>query len=110
MAAYKGGKATCRYCGKKIEFIKNANGKFTPVDLPAVYYSPSASGPDTLLSSWGEIETGYILSEDDKNSHPHIGNVPHFVTCAGYEDVKKAAKNNLTLKPETPEHAQLSLF
>ena len=48
----------CRYCGKRIRFIRMSSGKAMPVDDLLVNYRVDASGKDRIVTPNGEVVVG----------------------------------------------------
>jgi hypothetical protein len=59
--------ATCRTCGKKIQFLKTLKGRAMPVELQE----------RTLLTTGGDLAKGFE---------------PHFINCKNYRRMKNAEK------------------
>lgn len=69
----------CRYCGKRIRFIRMSSGKAMPVDELLVNYRVDASGKDRIVTPNGEVVVG--VANVQANDADGIGYTSHFANC-----------------------------
>ena len=107
------GRTFCRKCGKPIDFIKTANGKFMPVEPNIVRVYESPDGSMTVLKKNGKTVKAIPAHATDPMSIAAY--VPHWTRCTGAEEIKKEQKAEAERwKPKTPAadgmNARLTLF
>ena len=69
----------CRYCGKRIRFIRLMSGKTMPVDETFLNYKKVEGGKDRIVTPAGEVVTCIAGVETEKADG--FGYLSHFATC-----------------------------
>ena len=73
---------TCRYCGKRILWIKMKSGKNMPCNPEMIGYRVEGKGEEMIVTSNGECISASRVRD---NSADGIGYISHFATCEGYK-------------------------
>lgn len=70
----------CRYCGRRIRFVKMKSGKTMPVDEILVSYKSMVGGKERIVTLDGNV-VACETNVGGKNSDGY-GYVSHFATCS----------------------------
>ncbi len=75
---------TCRYCGKRILWIKMKSGKYMPCDTKMIGYKvpEEGNGEETIVTTEGEVVTADRVYDDCADE---LGYISHFATCQEYK-------------------------
>lgn len=76
--------STCKYCGKKVRWIKSKNGKYIPCDPGQICYRIPGDGKGslTLVTQEGKV----ISAEKESSSNAEgVAYISHFATCENYK-------------------------
>ena len=68
---------TCRYCNRRIFWIRMASGKNMPVDQELYNYE-NGQGQDKIVTPNGEVVSGKIVSGKPGDG---VGYKSHFASC-----------------------------
>lgn len=69
----------CRFCGKRIRFIKMTSGKTMPVDELLVNYKVDPAGKERIVTPDGKVVCGrFCIHPKDADG---TGYISHFATC-----------------------------
>lgn len=73
---------TCKYCGKRILWIKMKSGKSMPCDPKIIGYQipTEGKGSETLVTSSGSVISADRVYDDNADG---LGYISHFATCEG---------------------------
>lgn len=76
---------TCRYCGKRIFWMRMASGKNMPVDQELYNYELS-DGNDKIVTPNGEVVSGKIVYGKPGDG---VGYQSHFASCPAARQARK---------------------
>lgn len=73
---------TCKYCGKRILWIKMKSGKNMPCNPEMIGYRipKEGKGKDTIITIDGAVISADRVYDDNADG---IGYISHFATCEG---------------------------
>ena len=117
----------CKKCGRPIGFVKTANGASMPVNPVAIYAVADPGGDLAIITDAGRIIRVREARDGDRDKM--VGHVPHWIRCAGAEEIKREygtrrkaaqsaardaqrreAERQRREKPVEPQTEQLRLF
>ena len=90
----------CRKCGKPIDFIKTASGKYMPVEPSIVHVYNNPDGNMTVITKTGKVIRA--ISAHSTDSLAMVAYIPHWQRCAGAEEVRKEQKAATVKREQTP--------
>lgn len=98
--------ATCKECGRRIEFIKMKSGGHMPVDPRPLDMEPDEAGGEVLVKGNGAVVRCRLVEPRGGYDVSRIGYRSHFATCPAGEKVKRAKAMEETRKKAAAEAAR----